>query len=505
MNEGKYVDSESCVQIIGCAMQDPSLMDDDGAYFYNEEDFTSEFHKVIFGAIYNLYIMGATHIDVKTVDSYLKDRPQSYAIFKQGNGQKWLMEAADNADLANFDYYYNRVKKMTLLRGYIRVGLDVSWLLDMDNITDLSKKQKQLEYFDSLSLEEVADKLENKIFNIRSTYVDNSIEDGTLLGEGMFDLVNSLGRIPSVGYPGYGDLINAITGGQRLGKFYMRSAAQGVGKTRAMMADFCYTSCNKIWKNGQWEDIGPALPSMFISTELEMDELQTIALAFIADVNEDKILSNTMDFDEKQRVIEAINIFKEAPAYIYIVPDFGVKDIENLIKRNIRTRKIRYIYYDYLHTSMKIISDIARASGGMKLREDLILFLLSVKLKEIATTFNVFIMTASQLNGSWKTDDIPDQNLLRGAKSLSDKLDIGEIMLNVNQNDLDKLSNILEDQGVMTPNVKISIYKNRRGKYTNCFLWMRANKATSRFDGLFLTDWNYELLPIEELNIHTYT
>lgn len=89
------------------------------------------------------------------------------------------------------------------------------------------------------------------------------------------------------------------------------------------------------------------------------------------------------------------------------------------------------------------------------------------------------------------------------AKSLSDKLDIGEIMLNVNQNDLDKLSNILEDQGVMTPNVKISIYKNRRGKYTNCFLWMRANKATSRFDGLFLTDWNYELLPIEELNINT--
>ena len=141
MNEGKYVDSESCVQLIGCAMLDPSLMDDDGAYFYNEDDFTSEFHKVVFGAIYNLYIMGATHLDVKTIDSYLKDRPKSYAIFKQGNGQKWLMEAMENADLNNFDYYYNRVKKMTLLRGYIKVGLDVSWLLDMDNIFDLKKRQ----------------------------------------------------------------------------------------------------------------------------------------------------------------------------------------------------------------------------------------------------------------------------------------------------------------------------------------------------------------------------
>lgn len=414
MNENKYVDSESCVQIIGCAMLDPSLLDDEGAYFYNEDDFTSEFHKVIFGAMNNLYIMGATSLDVKTVDSYLKDKPQSYAIFKNGNGTKWLMEAMDAADINNFDYYYNRVKKMTLLRGYIRAGLDVSWLLDMDNITDLSKKQNQLEYFDSLSLEEIADKLENRILDIRSTYVDNSIEDGVLLGEGMTELIQSLERMPAVGAPMYGDLINAITRGQILGKFYMRSAAQGTGKTRAMMADFCYTACDKIWKDGCWQENGPALPSMFISTELEIDELQTIAVAFLADVDEDKIITGKMDFDERERVIQAIEIFKEAPAYIYIVPDFGIKDIENLIKRNIRTRKIRYIYYDYLHSSMKIISDIARASGGMKLREDLILFLLSVKLKEIATVFNVFIMTASQLNGSWKTDDIPDQNLLRG-------------------------------------------------------------------------------------------
>lgn len=420
MNEAKYVDSESCVQIIGCAMRDPSLMDNDGIYFYNEDDFTSEFHKTIFGAIYNLYIMGATHLDVKTVDGYLKDRPQSYAIFKQGNGPKWLMEAEDNADLSNFDYYYNRVKKMTLLRGYIKVGLDVSWLLDMDNITDLAKKQKQLEYFDSLSLEEVADKLENRILDIRSTYVDNSIEDGMLLSDGMEDLLLSLERTPDVGYPMYGDLVNPLTRGMRFGKFYLRSAPTGLGKSRTMMADFCNAACSKIYKDGQWKDNGPALPSMFISTELEIDELQTLAIAFLSNVEEHKILTGELDFDERKRVIEAIKIFQDAPAYIYVVPDFGVKDIENLIKRNIRTRKVRWIFYDYLHSSMKIISDIARASGGMKLREDLILFLLSVKLKEIATSFGVFIMTSTQLNQSWKTDDIPDQNLLRGSKAIAD-------------------------------------------------------------------------------------
>lgn len=504
MNENRYVDSESCVQLIGCVLRDQSLLDNDGIYFYTEDDFVSEFHKVVFGAIYNLYIMGAQDIQIKNIVSYLEDRPESKAIFNQGNGVKWLNEALDSADVINFDYYYNRVKKMTLLRGYVKIGLDVSWLLDMDNITDFEKRQQQFNYFDSLTLEEVAEKIENRILDIRSKYVDNSVDDGMLLGDGMTDLIDSLKKTPSVGAPGYGNLVNAITNGQRLGKFYMRSAAQGVGKSRAMMADFCYTACDKIWKDGQWIDIGPSLPSMFISTELEIDELQTIAIAFISDIDEDRILNNQIGFEERERINEAINVFQRAPAYIYVVPDFGVKDIENLIKRNIRTKKVRYFYYDYLHSSMKIISDIAKASGGMKLREDLILFLLSVKLKEIATVFNVFIMTASQLNGSWKTDDIPDQNLLRGAKSLSDKLDIGEILLNVTKDDLNKLENVLSEVGVKVPNIKMSVYKNRRGKYTNCFLWMYANKATARFDGLFLTDWNYELIEINELNIHTH-
>ena len=75
-------------------------------------------------------------------------------------------------------------------------------------------------------------------------------------------------------------------------------------------------------------------------------------------------------------------------------------------------------------------------------------------------------------------------------------------MLNVTQEDLDKLDNILSEDVAKIPNIKMSIYKNRRGKYTNCFLWMRANKATARFDGLFLTDWNFNLIDISETDIH---
>ena len=51
---------------------------------------------------------------------------------------------------------------------------------------------------------------------------------------------------------------------------------------------------------------------------------------------------------------------------------------------------------------------------GMAMREDIILSLLSTRLKEIANEFDVFIMSATQTNASAKTDPLPDANLLKG-------------------------------------------------------------------------------------------
>ena len=70
---------------------------------------------------------------------------------------------------------------------------------------------------------------------------------------------------------------------------------------------------------------------------------------------------------------------------------------------------------------MKILEEITRRSGGIKLREDNILFMLSNKLKDICNQYGIFIMSSTQLNGSYVDSEIPDQNLLRGAKSIADR------------------------------------------------------------------------------------
>ena len=499
----KYTDNTSSLQVIGCIIKQPSLLNDEGKYFFSEADFPNKLHRVLFGAIYNLHIMGAKNITLQAVEDYLSNRPESLADYKAGQGATWFVNTYNEADLSNFDYYYSRIKKMTLLRSYDDAGIDVKWIYDPDILFDAKKKQSQEQYLDSLSLEEIATLIDDKITFIRRTYIDNSTDDSVPIGNSIFDMLEGLASTPDAGPPMYGSLVNSITRGMRENKFYLRSAATGVGKSRTMIADACYTACDQIYNSEtkQWESSGKSLPSVFISTELELSEVQTMCLAFLSNVDEDHILTNKYYNDEKERVLYAAKILSEAPLYIEEIPDFSLRDIENIIKRNIRTHGCKYIFYDYIHTSMKILEEISQRSGGVKLREDNILFLLSVKLKDICNEFGVFILSSTQLNGDFKTADIPDQNLLRGAKSIADKIDYGSILLDVTEEDKDALSEIVAKNGYPMPTIKMSVYKNRRGRYNKCYLWMTANKATCRFNGIFCTDYSYQPIAIQETDI----
>ena len=224
-------------------------------------------------------------------------------------------------------------------------------------------------------------------------------------------------------------------------------------------------------------------------------------LAFLSNVNEEHIIYNEYQGNEKERVIEAAKILKDSPLYIRELPDFSLQDVENEIKKGIRDHDVKYIFHDYIHTSMKILEEITRRSGGVKLREDNILFMLSNKLKDICNQYGVCIMSATQLNGDYVDSKTPDQNLLRGAKSIADKVDYGSILLNVQDDDLISLEKILNTKLFDTPTIKMSVYKNRRGRYKGVILWCKADLGTCRITPMFCTTYAYELVPIDDIKI----
>lgn len=344
----KYDDAAAIVQVIGCIARHPSYLNREGEYFFCEDDFQNQFHKVIFGAIYNLHKMGTNDFSPKVIEDYLDKRPESLSLYKKFNGGHWLIDVMNQCDITNFDYYYNRMKKMTLLRSYDDLGLDVSWIYDPDNILDLAKKQKQENNLDKMSLNEIADLIDERIQSIRLTYIDNATDEAVSIGDGILDFLEELKESPELGSPMYGSYINTITRGCRTGKFYLRSAATGVGKSRTMIADACNLACDEYYntQTKKWEKKGICEPVVFISTELELSEVRTMALAFLSGVNEEHILTNNYCAfdDEWDRVKYAAQVLQNAPLFIETIPDFSLRDIENIIKRNIRVNKCHYVF-----------------------------------------------------------------------------------------------------------------------------------------------------------------
>lgn len=499
----KYVDPTAITQVIGCVYNTPQLLDFTDRYTITDEDFADEFHRIVFGAIYKIHELGAQKITLENISDFLSSRPKYEATFKVNKGEEWLLKVSENAKPLSFDYYYGRLKKMSLLRAYDKYGIDVSFIYDPDNILDTEKKQLQEDNLDNSSLEHIAQLIDDRIEQIKYEYVNDVEGIAIQAGDGIFELLDDLEQHPIAGSPLYGPLINTVTRGARLKKFYLRSAATGVGKTRSMIADSCYIACNKIYDDtfGTWIKNGIQEPVLYITTEQDKNEIQTMMLAFLSNVNEEHIIYNEYEGNEKERVIEAAKILKDSPLYIRELPDFSLQDVENEIKKGIRDHDVKYIFHDYIHTSMKILEEITRRSGGVKLREDNILFMLSNKLKDICNQYGVFIMSATQLNGDYVDSKTPDQNLLRGAKSIADKVDYGSILLNVQDDDLVSLEKILNTKLFDTPTIKMSVYKNRRGRYKGVILWCKADLGTCRITPMFCTTYAYELVPIDDIKI----
>lgn len=340
----KYIDTTSCVQVIGTVFQNPSLLDITDKYQITDEDFTEDLHKVVMGAIFKIHENGVEKITIENINDYLSTKPKSNAIYQANKGDEWLKNVAAQAIPTAFDFYYNRMKKMSLLRAYDKYGIDVSFIYNPNQL-DTRKLQLQEEQLENMSLLQIADQVDAIVDRVRQDYTGNEYAEEYQAGDGIEELIARLQTYPEVGVPLYGKFVNRITRGARLKKLYLRSGATGLGKTRTMIADCCTLGTDMIYDEMLgWIGNGIAEPVLFIATEQDLEEVQTMMLAFLANVNEEHILSNIYFGDELDRVLKAAKIIKESPIYITTIPDFSIQDIEDCIKQNIREHDVHYVF-----------------------------------------------------------------------------------------------------------------------------------------------------------------
>jgi len=91
--------------------------------------------------------------------------------------------------------------------------------------------------------------------------------------------------------------------------------------------------------------------------------------------------------------------------------------------------------------------------------------------------------------------------LLRGAKAIADKIDYGSLLLLSRERDYEALEPILSKSTFEKPIIKMSIYKNRRGRYKGIYLWCKADLGTCRIQPMFATGWDYELIQMDDVKI----
>lgn len=140
--------------------------------------------------------------------------------------------------------------------------------------------------------------------------------------------------------------------------------------TRLMLGDACniafpirYSKKTKNWiREGFKEKV------LFITTEIDSEELQTMVWAYLADVNEEKILYNSYENDEEERVQKAIEVAEEYQNNFHWehIPDPTIEGITAAVRNQVRNHGITHVFYDYIFSSPSLM----REFDGQNLRED---------------------------------------------------------------------------------------------------------------------------------------
>jgi replicative DNA helicase len=479
---------ESAMYVCGCIMRKPSLLLETDKYILTVRDFPHRIFKIIFSCLYNMAHEGVTEIDPVSFITYLQRSEVQFEVFKSGNGEMLLNMIFENAatwNESNFEANYMWLKKLSTLRDLQESGFSISDFIKDDALS----RAESLEILNHTTIPEIIQKVKNKLQIVENNNYKSQEVTGSAAAIGIRDLLEELNSTPEVGIPLEGSIFNYATRGCRKGKMYMYSAPSGFGKTRCMVGNACPIAFPRIEGNEvvSRPDLSKVL---FIATEMQKDEIQTLILSWISGVNEEHILLNTCTAEERRLLKIAVNIMEKYQNnfIVEIVTDPGVAKLKRMITNYIIEQDVQYIFYDYIFTSPSLMAEFP------SVREDVALMMLSNTLKELAAEYNVFIMTGSQLNGDWAKTTVRNANLLRGAKALADKIDVGIIGVLATPEEVDNVRDAILAEHKRSPNVVMDIYKNRRGKMCNIKIFRYFDYGTCRSEDIIATYQDYSSL-----------
>ena len=483
------VDKNSTLQIFGSLMKHPQFLSEVDKYKLGLEDFYYKFDKYIFAAIENLYRGGANKIQPIDVENYLQTNGAAAVIFKQNNGIEYLQDAEYLSEVQNFDFYYNRLKKVNLLTHLKDEGFDISefYIEDLTNPKALEVNKE----FEHLEIDDILNSLKRKVLTLENNFTQNEVTHTESAFTNIEEIIENAVNNVDIGVPVQGEILNEVISGARLGTLIIRSAASGTGKTRQAVGDACliaYPFRYDTFKQ-KWIQIGSGRKVMFIATEQTIPEIQKMILAYLTGFNESKFRYGNFTEKENRIIRQAVYIMEQYKDNFYIVqmPAPRIDLVKNLVREQVTLHGIEYVFFDYVFICPSLLSEFK----GVALRNDEILLMFSTALKELAVELNVCMFTSTQVNANADSNsNIRNESSIAGSRAIINKADIGMVMARPTKEELDFFASM----GKEVPTIVTDIYKVRSGEWSQVRIWSRVDLGNLRKEDLFMTDSRLEII-----------
>lgn len=483
------IDKGVVQQIIGSLMQRPQLLSEVDKYSLTLTDFSTRFERYIFMAIKQLYLKGAVSIQPIDVVNCLEMDTVAKVVFEQNKGIEYLQDVIEFSNWENFSYYYDKLKKINLIRDLKKQGFDTSNFY----CEDLTKKDAEEinARFEQLSVTDICNGVKRKLLQLESEYAQTGEIEEAKASDDIRSFIQHMNEHVEVGAPLQGRMYSKIFSGAQKQALTIRSGCSGLGKTRQAVGDACYLAY-PIRYNSQhrmWEQTGSCEKVLFIMTEQTMPQVRKMILAYLSDINESRFKLGNFSKEEQKVLEQAADVMEKYADNLILVkmPNPSIELVKTIVRENCLTKDIGYVFYDYVFIGPALLDQFR----GFSLRNDEVLLMFTTALKDLAVELNVAMFTSTQVNAS--ADDnknIRNEASLAGGRATINKADNGAIMARPTPEELECLEAVTNTHGI--PNCVTDIFKCRSGEWTQVRIWSQVDLGRLKKRDLFVTDARLE-------------
>ena len=480
--------------LLGALLIQPQLLNN-GKYTINKYDFEPmEFHLRLFQGIVFLAKHGAKSIEAIDIYNMTAKYPKIKELFDQNQLSDFIDTVKQLTNIDNIDFYYEAVKKYSVVRKYQNQGFDISAL--ENNINEISLKDI-IDHFEGIQIA-----IKKEFFK------DKNIEE-IKAGNGFENIKEQFKAEPMYGATTFSKYLNTVSRGWIPGQLSVYSMPSGSGKSTIGLYNIAQVACPYIYDEEQGRYVENQCyqhkAALYIQFEMDAEtEVTPKLVASISGVPTFHILNGKYDEGEEERIDRAIEILHQSNIYIVTMPTFTVDLIETYIRDYVLNHNVGYVVYDYIIETATASSDIA-AKNKVQTRSDQVLSAIASKLKDIAAEYKVAILSFTQVSANINTQEILDANVVAGSRAIQNKCDVAGVIAPLRSKELEICDMMMDEHFAdckIKPNRILHLYKIRFSNYEQgTKIWFHLDLDTGRTTDYFVTTKTNQPYQVTKTNL----